>query len=195
MLGQGAGFKGPFDGQRFFSAAPAPDLRVGARGLSSAAMRAALPAFALVVALAGAAGAETRVFYSPATDLRAVDVAAIDAAVARIDFAAYALTDKAIVAALARAAGRGVAVRVYLDPRQRLDAPMDSLPPGVAVRVKGGGALMHLKGYAVDGRLLRLGSANFSRAGLRRQDNSIELIDDASAVAQFEREFETMWGR
>ena len=36
-----------------------------------------------------------------------------------------------------------------------------------------GGELMHLKGYCVDHRLLRTGSANFSRSGETRQDNGI----------------------
>src|ERR1700723_2393494 len=44
--------------------------------------------------------------------------------------------------------------------------------PGLEFRSSApGGELMHLKGYCVDHRLLRTGSANFSRSGETRQDN------------------------
>ena len=69
------------------------------------------------------------------------------------------------------------------------------LAAGVEVRVKGARDLMHLKSYAIDGRLLRSGSANRSPTGLKRQDNDLfyELIPEA--VEGFERKFEEMWGR
>ena len=41
---------------------------------------------------------------------------------------------------------------------------------------------MHLKAYAVDGKLLRTGSGNFSRPGLAEQDNDLVLISDPAAV-------------
>ena len=46
---------------------------------------------------------------------------------------------------------------------------------------------MHLKAYAVDGRLLRTGSGNFSRPGLSQQDNDLVLISDPAAIDAFER--------
>ena len=54
---------------------------------------------------------------------------------------------------------------------------------------------MHLKAYVVDGRMLREGSANWSAAGLKRQDNSIHLITDLPQVRAFQRDFEQMWNR
>jgi phosphatidylserine/phosphatidylglycerophosphate/cardiolipin synthase-like enzyme len=35
---------------------------------------------------------------------------------------------------------------------------------------------MHLKAYAIDGELLRTGSANFSASGERQQDNDLIVI-------------------
>ena len=52
---------------------------------------------------------------------------------------------------------------------------------------------MHLKAYAVDGELLRTGSANFSASGERQQDNNLVVIHDAGAVAKFDAHFERMW--
>ena len=44
--------------------------------------------------------------------------------------------------------------------------------PGLEIRSSApGGELMHSKGYCVDHRLLRTGSANFSRSGETPQDN------------------------
>jgi hypothetical protein len=41
----------------------------------------------------------------------------------------------------------------------------------VQVKIKAGEDLMHEKDFAVDGNLLRTGSANWSFGGLRRHDN------------------------
>lgn len=54
---------------------------------------------------------------------------------------------------------------------------------------------MHLKSWAIDGHLMRTGSANFTASGLKRQDNDLLLIDDAGAVGAFLIEFERMWER
>jgi phosphatidylserine/phosphatidylglycerophosphate/cardiolipin synthase-like enzyme len=48
---------------------------------------------------------------------------------------------------------------------------------------------MHLKSYEIDGRLLRIGAANFSASGLKRQDNDLSVIENAIAAAAFKRAF------
>ena len=45
---------------------------------------------------------------------------------------------------------------------------------------------MHLKAYAIDGVILRTGSANFSTSGERAQDNDLVVIRDPGAAAKFE---------
>ena len=54
--------------------------------------------------------------------------------------------------------------------------------------------LMHLKCWS-DGRILRDGSANWSPAGLKRQDNEIRFTTDPREVQEFNRVFEQMWNR
>jgi phosphatidylserine/phosphatidylglycerophosphate/cardiolipin synthase-like enzyme len=54
---------------------------------------------------------------------------------------------------------------------------------------------MHLKGYCVDHRVLRTGSANFSRSGETRQDNDLVALRDASVCAGFDAKFDRAWGR
>jgi phosphatidylserine/phosphatidylglycerophosphate/cardiolipin synthase-like enzyme len=93
------------------------------------------------------------------------------------------LTDRAVVEALRAAAGRGVRVRIWRDASMAekvggfdVEAQLSGPVPGLEIRSSApGGELMRLKGYCVDNRLLRTGSANFSRSGETRQDN--DLVD------------------
>jgi phosphatidylserine/phosphatidylglycerophosphate/cardiolipin synthase-like enzyme len=143
------------------------------------------------------------IHYAPEENLELVDARVIDGAELSIDMAAYVLSDRRIIEALTEAAERDVAVRLYFDKSQfsqhglRVDAPIEALlaHPNVAAKVKGEGVLMHLKAYAVDGRILRTGSGNFSRPGLAEQDNDLVLISDPTTVDAFEHTFEGIWSR
>lgn len=145
--------------------------------------------------------------YTNPTNLVSADCRTIGTAVKTIDFAAYSLTDHAILEALRQRAGASVQVRVYLD-RGELEAearghgqialtPLAALVnlPNLTIRVKSSTVLMHLKSYCVDSRILRDGSANFSPLGLGEQDNSVTYTDDSQAVAAFEAKFSAMWAR
>jgi phosphatidylserine/phosphatidylglycerophosphate/cardiolipin synthase-like enzyme len=155
-----------------------------------------LPFLALCAA---AQAATTEIHYSPAEDLEPIDVALLNDAGASIDMAAYVLTDEAVIEALADAADRGVAVRLYLD-RSEFGGHADKIArllarPGVSARIKPSGVLMHMKAYAVDGARLRTGSGNFSRSGLSRQDNDLLVTDDRAAVQRFERDFDRIFAQ
>lgn len=146
-----------------------------------AAIRTALLCIAL---LATPARADRLEWHSaPAENLEHVDIAQFATAKQTIDLAAYVLTDWAIMDALRTAAKRGVGVRIVLVAE-----------PNVLVRVKPSlPDIMHLKAYAVDGRLLRTGAANFSAAGLKRQNNDLVLTDDRHAIDGFTKAFEAIW--
>lgn len=141
--------------------------------------------------------------YAPAENLEAIDVDLIGRATGSIDMAAYVLTSLPIVEALDRAAARGVTIRLYRDGRDArmprlLAAAYDRLAarPSVEIRYKGDPQpFMHLKAYAVDGLIVREGAGNFTRSGLRRQDNSLVALKCPAAVARFQQAFETMWAR
>jgi phosphatidylserine/phosphatidylglycerophosphate/cardiolipin synthase-like enzyme len=55
--------------------------------------------------------------------------------------------------------------------------------------------LMHLKGFCVDHRLLRTGSANFSRSGEARQDNDLVALRGASVCTGFDAKFDRAWAK
>lgn len=140
-----------------------------------------------------------QIFYGPGDGFESVDARLINGARHSIDMAAYVLTDRALVAALGRAAMRGVRVRVYLDGEEMgRNAPVLGVAeaPNLAVRIKARKRdLMHLKSYQVDGRTLRTGSANFSVSGEVYQDNDLIVIESPQAAARFRETFERLWAR
>ncbi len=106
----------------------------------------------------------------------------------------YSFTDRELAEELASLSRKGVRVRVYRD-REQLEQEMQRdgvnttlilLAAGIEVRVKGARDLMHLKSYAIDGRLLRTGSAHWSPTGLKRDDNNVRY-ESSPAVKRFER--------
>ncbi len=157
---------------------------------------------ALSLLLAGPAAAGWSVAYAPSNDLERLDAVLLGTARGLIDMAAYVLTDVPVIDALAVAGTRGVHARLYRQPEEREPhgAVADALArlaaaPNVEVRFKAHGALMHLKSYLVDGRVLRGGAANFSASGLKSQDNDRVETDDPAAVAAFGAAFAAAWAR
>jgi phosphatidylserine/phosphatidylglycerophosphate/cardiolipin synthase-like enzyme len=156
----------------------------------------ALAAATLIVTLpiVAIAASGVEVHYAPVENLEHVDVDLLDSAEERIDFAAFVLTDRAIIDSLNAAATRGVAVRILLDSTQPSDktrlADLRTM-----VRVKPHTPIMHLKSYTVDGKILRTGSANFSGGGLKHQDNDLVVVRDENAASTFTSRFDEMFKR
>ncbi|WP_281932804.1 phospholipase D-like domain-containing protein [Methylocystis iwaonis] len=139
-----------------------------------------------------ASAGEVEIHYAPAENLEHLDVGLLRSAHTKIDMAAYSLTDWPVIDALIDASRRGVAVRIVLDPGQQ--HAFDRLREiAGAIRMKAPGPYMHLKSYAIDGRILRSGSANFSASGLKQQDNDIVVVREPSAANAFEARFEQIW--
>jgi phosphatidylserine/phosphatidylglycerophosphate/cardiolipin synthase-like enzyme len=146
-----------------------------------------------------------RIFYAPDENLEREDVQVLDSARSAIDAALYSATDVELCSAIAQAARRGVKVRVYRDREQYTDeetrahgratCSAELVASGAEVKVKASQDLMHMKSYAVDGRLLRTGSANLSASGEKHQDNDAVFLASAVAVRGFESQFERIWAR
>lgn len=151
----------------------------------------------------GQSGTQVEIHYAQRENLESVDVQEIGRAELSVDIAAYILSDPPIIEALTDAAERGVVIRLYLDKSEFAEhgpirgGLVEALlaHPNVVARVKGEGVLMHLKAYAVDGEVLRTGSANFSHSGLASQDNDLILVTDQAIVDAFEADFEHIWAR
>jgi phosphatidylserine/phosphatidylglycerophosphate/cardiolipin synthase-like enzyme len=148
-------------------------------------------------------GSPAEVHYAPGEDLETIDVAFIRRATKQIDIAAYVLTDTAVIGALREASARGVKVRIWRDANMAqkvadydVEAQLGGRVQGVEIRSNSpGGELIHLKGYCIDGQLLRTGSANFSRSGETRQDNDLVALRGSSVCAGFDAKFAKAWGK
>ncbi len=148
--------------------------------------------------------------FSPWENLEQLDVAELRQTKRRVDIAMYSFTDRSLAAVVNELANRQVEIRIYRDQEQFQDEERTALRlrqpsttqlfrghPTIHVRVKQGSLrdLMHEKAFSIDGRLLREGSANWSRGGLLVQDNNVHYSSDAEDIERFERAFEAMWTR
>jgi phosphatidylserine/phosphatidylglycerophosphate/cardiolipin synthase-like enzyme len=148
--------------------------------------------------------------FAPDENLEQLDYDRLGEAQRRVDIAMYAFTDKYLADQLMTLSRRGVTVRVYRDMDQykgeqrnadeHHDDSVTQLLRGeknIYIRVKSSGRrdLMHLKAYAIDGKVLRDGSANWSAAGEKAQDNNAHFTNDPAEVKAFEQQFEEMWER
>jgi phosphatidylserine/phosphatidylglycerophosphate/cardiolipin synthase-like enzyme len=126
-----------------------------------------------------------------------------------LDIAIYAFTDRILATLLIKEAEQGTVMRIYRDGEQyenegRNAARFHNLSTtamfrgqrNIHVRVKppSPSDLMHLKCWS-DGEVFREGSANWSPAALKRQDNNLRFSRDLNEVSAFEADFEAMWNR
>ena len=148
--------------------------------------------------------------FAPDENLEQLDYDRLGEAKKQVDIAMYAFTDKYLADQLMTLSRRGVVVRVYRDMEQykneqhnaeeHHDDSVTELLRGeknIHLRVKSSGRrdLMHLKAYIIDGKLLRDGSANWSAAGEKAQDNNAHFTNDPAEIKNFEQQFEEMWRR
>jgi cardiolipin synthase A/B len=125
-------------------------------------------------------------------------VAAIDSATATIDMTMFHLTDPAIVAALTRAATRGVQVRVILDGSSLKTKKFEK----VAVELRHGGvqvrgsspafSITHEKAMVVDGKVAFVTAINLTRDVDKTRDFGI-VTHAAGIVADVAALFATDW--
>jgi len=147
--------------------------------------------------------------FSPSEDLERLEVAELRAAAERaratgrsLDISIYAFTDPVLADLLVRAAEQGTGVRIYRDGEQYENEERNAArfrdrsttasfrgQRNIQVRVK-----PHLKVWS-DGQVLREGSANWSPAALKRQDNNVRFSHNTQEVEAFQADFEAMWNR
>ena len=154
--------------------------------------------------------------FSPSENLERMDMDQLKAAAEHaraakrpLDIAIYAFTDRILAALLVREAEQGTVTRIYRDGEQYQNEERNAArfrdqsttamlrgQRNVHVRVKppSPSDLMHLKAWS-DGEVLREGSANWSPAALRRQDNNVRFSRNPDEVKAFEADFEAMWNR
>jgi PLD-like domain len=154
--------------------------------------------------------------FSPAENLERLELSELRAATERarvsgapLLIAMYAFTDRGLAQVLITEADRGTVVELYRDGEQyQLEEQNgERLPNGsvtslfrghrnIHIRVKPASRmdLMHEKCWT-NGELLREGSANWSPAGLKIQDNNVRFTSNPEEIKAFVADFKTMWNR
>ncbi|MFH1504168.1 MAG: phospholipase D family protein [Candidatus Omnitrophota bacterium] len=149
----------------------------------------------VVVFISSAQAGEVKVYVDK--EIKPVVLRLISEAEKQIDIEMYILTDRNVIEALEKAEGRGVEVRLILDPNQRynLEHTDDLKREGVEIKwyPVSKPALMHRKAAIFDEEKVILGSCNWSRNGFTNSKEINVLINDAQAVKEIIEIFSGDW--
>jgi phosphatidylserine/phosphatidylglycerophosphate/cardiolipin synthase-like enzyme len=158
-----------------------------------------VPRFLLLLMLVlplSVAGQEVEDAFSPHQGATQLVVATIGEAKQTVRVAAYSFTSLPIGDALIAAEKRGVDVKVVLDRKQNskrslLDYLRES---GVPTRINGHYAIMHNKFMIIDGKVLELGSFNYTKAAEEKNaENVLVLRNEPQVISDYTRQWEKLW--
>ncbi len=130
-------------------------------------------------------------------------VALMDKATRTLDVADYDFDLANVAEAMARAKGRGVAVRMVTDTdtlENTRDAAVQAAfarlrQAGVPIVADGRQAIMHHKFTVVDGEWVQTGSWNYTDGDTYRLHNNVVIIHSPELAANYTSEFERMFVR
>ncbi len=142
-----------------------------------------------------AAGGPVEVFFAPEDrpDRTVIDL--IDAAKHRIRIAVFTFRDEDVVAALAAAAKRGVAVEVVTERKQadQTDADETAAAAGVTVHIGRNDAssysAMHHRYAVIDDEIVITGATNWTRTAFRHSNEDLLVIRDRGVARRFTDDF------
>ena len=140
--------------------------------------------------------ARVALYFGPEDDLAAALLEALAGAREDIRFLAFSFTLDDVGSLLLRQAAAGVQVQGIFE-RTGSESEWSELAPlhcaGLAVRQDGNPWLLHHKVFIIDGDTVVTGSANFSLAGTRSNDENLLVIEDAALAAAHAAEFARRW--
>lgn len=126
-------------------------------------------------------------------------VRAVDAAEKSVDVAMFSFTSPEIKEALARARGRGVAVRLLFDARNAatLDVMKWFIAEGWDVRIRAGRdgrkGVLHDKFAVIDGAFTTTGSYNWTENADKNNFENVNFFDDAGSAREYGAAFRRAW--
>lgn len=136
-------------------------------------------------------------YFAPTDDAETnAIVRAIDQATTKINMRTFFLTSETIVEALKDAKDRGVTVRVILDAtsaHNEFSLHGDLRTYGISVKVENWGGTEHIKALSADGRVVVLGSQNFTLSGNTSSDENTLYIRNYPLATAYDAKFETAW--
>lgn len=142
-------------------------------------------------------GTKIKSYFAPTDDAETnAIVAAINAASTNINMRTFFLTSQNVVNALKSAKDRGVAVRIILDAgsaHNEYSLHEDLRTYGLSVKVENWAGTEHCKAFSADGRVVVLGSQNFTLSGNTLSDENTLYIENFPMASAFDAKFETAW--
>lgn len=115
-------------------------------------------------------------------------------ATTQLDIASFDLDSEPIINALIALEKEGVTVRVVVDNEHTPETTVNRLRRnGISVVVDDRSALMHNKFIIIDGRILWMGSMNFTTNGVYCNNNNLVRFDAAALAQNYTLEFEEMY--
>jgi len=140
-------------------------------------------------------GGRVDVYFAPSYGREAEQriVSELDGAEREVLVAAFVLTNPDIIAALNRAADRGVKVRVLLERRNLQDSQEEKLNRKVEVRPDANQYSMHLKTMVIDERVVVTGSFNFTRSAVSRNDENLLVLTSPQQARRYKEKVWELW--
>lgn len=142
-------------------------------------------------------GTPIQVCFAPEDSCLGLILEQVRQARSSINFLAFSFTSDALADALLAAQARGVKVSGVMETEQvksneggeyeRLDTA------GLDVRLDGNPRNMHHKVIIIDGRLVVMGSYNFSRSAETRNDENVLVIENLDIARAYATEFEKIY--
>ena len=134
--------------------------------------------------------------FSP--DAKGEILAAIDSAKTSLDVEMYLFKYQTLADELVAAKGRGVKVRVLLEPNlsggnPNLETMSYLRGHGIEARWSTPSRTNHAKFFIIDGKRVAVGSHNWSFSAMTKNREASVLVEDARTTAEFQQAFEQDW--
>jgi phosphatidylserine/phosphatidylglycerophosphate/cardiolipin synthase-like enzyme len=137
------------------------------------------------------------IYFSPDDGVLNALAPVLSSAEESIYFMAYSFTANSLGDILRQKAAAGLKVEGVMEDEQVVTNQGTEYDPflqtGVDVRVDGNEGLMHHKVFIIDGRIVVLGSYNFSQSAEERNDENLVIIYNEEIAQQFMQEFQRVW--
>jgi phosphatidylserine/phosphatidylglycerophosphate/cardiolipin synthase-like enzyme len=142
-------------------------------------------------------GTRVDTYFSPDDGVLNVLANLLNNAEESIHFLAFSFTSNDLGAIVRQKAEAGLTVAGVMDEEQIKSNQGTEFDPfrqaGLDVRINGIDGQMHHKAFIVDGKIVVLGSYNFSRAAEERNDENVVIVYSERIAGQFMKEFQRVW--
>ena len=141
-------------------------------------------------------GVQIGSYFAPEDNPMTYLVKAVSDATTSIHFMAFSFTEESLGWVMRESAAAGVEV-VGIFEQRGADTEASECPPmlaaGLDVRLDGNSYTFHHKVVIIDGKIVAMGSFNFSANATDSNDENLLIIHDAGLAAQYEAEFQRRW--